>query len=150
MRILVSFSVLLAVLAGATSASACDELVSRLIATAVRPSIESLGCGQLGRAGLDYAEHRLESVCYLSSGSESTVNIVSNLKCKTSDAAFVKSQVSEEVSAFARVRGTDCQILALDIRAAGEIGKILLAAFDAEGAARKALQKALDKLCSPG
>jgi hypothetical protein len=138
----------LATLIQSTLALACDELVGRLIASAVRPSIESLGCSALGKAGLDNAEHRLDSVCYVSSGPESTVSMMINLKCKTSDAAFVKAQVSENVSASARVRASDCQIVDVRLEAAGEVGKILIQAFNGEGAARKSLQGLLDKFCA--
>jgi hypothetical protein len=75
--------------------------------------------------------------------------MVVSLTCKTSDKALIKASVSEKVSASARVRASDCQILDLKVEAAGDIGRILLAAFGAAGAARTALQAALDRVCSP-
>ena len=145
-----SASILLAAVLQAAPAPACDELAGRLLANAVRPAIESLGCGDLAKAGLDRSDHHLDSLCYSSSGPDSSVDITASLTCKTSDAALIKSHVSENVSGSARVRASDCQILELHLDASGEIGKIMIRAFDAEGAARRALQDALEHLCAGG
>jgi len=134
-------------LAAATPAVGCDELVGKLIAGAVGPSIQALGCSELGKAGLGKADHRLERVCYEYLGAESRVSMTVALTCMTSDSAFIKASISDTMTASARVSASDCQILDLRVDAAGDIGRILLAAFDAEGAARKALQKALDGMC---
>jgi len=137
----------IALTVSAVAASACDELVSRLIANAIRPSIESLDCSGLDKAGLNNAEHHLASVCYTSTGSQSNIVMVVDLKCRTSDAAFIQASVSEQVTASATVQASGCQILDLSVEASGDIGRILLGAFDASGAARKALQEVLDKAC---
>jgi hypothetical protein len=92
--------------AGLESAVACDEFAGRLLSNYLSPAIASLGCSALGRAGLDDADHQLESVCYTSSGQTSSVQIVASLHCHTSDAAFIKASVSERVTADATVRGS--------------------------------------------
>jgi hypothetical protein len=147
MRIFAPFA-FMTIISGAPAAFGCDELVSRLLTKAIQPSIESLGCGALGRAGVDKAEHRLRSVCYSSSGANSNVEIIADLTCKTSDQALIRTQVSERVKAIAGVRAADCSILDLKIEPAGDIGKILISAFGVEGKARVALQNALRGTCS--
>lgn len=132
---------------GSSNALACDELASRLIASAVRPAIEGLDCRELARAGLDKAEHRLRSACYESSGPVSTVAMDIELSCRTGDSSFLKASVSERVGATARVRASDCQVLKVEVSASGEIGKILLRAFDLPGRARKVLQDVLTSAC---
>ena len=136
-----------ALAAGQGPVEACDELAGRLIASAVRPAIETLGCRDLGRAGIDRANHRLSSICYESSGSVSTVAMAAVLSCRTGDGAMIPASVSERVEATAKVRASDCLVLGVDVSASGGIGRILLRAFDAEGRARKALQDALAKVC---
>ena len=44
---------------GSSGASACDEFASRLLDKAIRPSIETLDCGSLGKAGLNVSDHHL-------------------------------------------------------------------------------------------
>jgi hypothetical protein len=127
---------------------ACDEFAGRLLSTYLSPAIASLGCSALGRAGLDNANHKLESVCYTSSGPTSSVQIVASLHCHTSDAAFIKASVSERVTADATVRGSDCSVQGVTVRPSGDIGKVLSQAFDLDGRARTALQEGLDKICA--
>lgn len=131
------------------SATACDEFASRLIANQIRPAVGALGCQDLGRAGLDRADHGLEAVCYTSTGPISEIAITAQLGCRTGDAAFIKAQVSERVTVKVQVRAADCAIQGIALTASGEIGKILLRAFDVEGRARSALQEALTKTCTP-
>ena len=129
------------------AASACDELISRLVANAIRPSIELLSCSALGRAGLTTRNIISRACATRPAVSQSSIVMVVDLKCRTSDDAFIKASVSERVTASATVQASDCQILDLSVEASGDIGRILLGAFDASGAARKALQEALDKAC---
>lgn len=132
---------------GAGGALACDELASRLVDKAIRPAVELLDCGGLGKAGLDVGDHHLESVCYSSSGPSSKIEIIADLKCKTGDSALIKSELGERVTATAEVRGSDCQILSIDISASGEVGALLIRAFDVNGKARAALAEALSHAC---
>jgi hypothetical protein len=129
------------------SARACDDLVGNVLASYVRPAIQSLGCSALGKAGIDVAEHKLESLCYSSNGPTSTIEIVANLNCRTSDRAVIPFSLSERVTADAQVRGADCSVQNARLRPAGEIGKILASQLDADGRARKALQEGLNKIC---
>jgi hypothetical protein len=131
-----------------SSAVACDDLADKLLSPYLRSAIQSLGCSDLGKVGVDVADHKLESVCYTSSGQTSTIEIVVGLHCYTSDAAFVRASISERVTADAQVRGADCSLQGIHVRPSGEIGKILVKAFDVEGRARKALQDGLSKMCS--
>ena len=54
---------------------------------------------------------------------------------------------SSPVEATARVRASACLVLDVDVSASGDIGRVLLRAFDAQGRARKSLQDALAKVC---
>ena len=134
-------------MSGSIAARACDEFAGRLISRGVAPAVEGLGCEGIGRSGLDKADHHLKSVCYTSNGTTSHLEIVADMRCKTSDKAFIKASASDIVTAKAQVRGADCQLLNVDVQAKGEIGKIFLRAFDVNGIARTKLQAALDKLC---
>lgn len=132
----------------ANGVRACDEFASRLIDKAIRPAIENLDCGLLGRAGLDVRDHHLLSVCYTSSGPTSEIEIVADLKCKTSDHALIRlPPVGDKVAATAMVRASDCQILSVTMSTPGDVGQFLLRALDANGQARLALVQALSKLC---
>jgi hypothetical protein len=131
----------------AKTAAACDEFASRLIDRAVRPEIESLDGGLVGRTGLDVRDHHLVSVCYTSTGPTSNIEIVADLKCKTSGDAFIKTEIGDRVTALAEVRASDCQLLNVDVTTSGEIGKLLLNSFNVNGKARDALVQALGRLC---
>src|SRR3954465_14331770 len=89
---------------GAPTARACDDFAGRLLANAVRPAIEKMGCGDLAKIGLDKPEHRLKNLCYSSSGQQSEITISARLKCKTGREAIVQASVSDQVSAHASVR----------------------------------------------
>jgi hypothetical protein len=60
------------------------------------------------------SDHDLVSVCYTSSGPTSNIEIVAELKCKTSDKAFIKTQISDRVTVRAGVRASDCQLKLMD------------------------------------
>ncbi|TPK85714.1 hypothetical protein FJ936_09250 [Mesorhizobium sp. B2-4-13] len=136
-----------AVMSGTIAVRACDEFAGRLISSAVAPAIEGLKCENIGKAGLDKPDHHLQSVCYTSSGSTSNLEIVASLRCKTSDKAFVKVALSDTGTANAQVRGADCQLLEVNVQTSGEVGKILIRAFNVNGIVRTKLQEALDKFC---
>jgi hypothetical protein len=138
------------VLAFTGSAEECDELAGKLLTTYLAPVIGTLGCAELGRAGVDQADHKLESVCYASEGPTSSVQIVASLRCHTGDRALIPVSVSEQVTADAVVRGSDCTVQSARVRPSGEIGKVLARALDLDGRARKALQEGLAKLCVGG
>jgi hypothetical protein len=131
----------------ASSAIACDDFIGNLLSTRLTPAVQSLGCSALGKAGVDVAEHRLESVCYTSSGPTSKLEIVVGLRCRTSDRALIPVSISGRVTADAGVRGSDCTLLDVHVRPSGEIGKILIKAFNAKGQARKALEGGLRMIC---
>lgn len=128
-------------------AQACDEFAGRLITGAVAPAIEGLKCEGIGKAGLDKPDHHLKSVCYTSHGATSDLEIVADLRCKTGDKVIIKASISDTVTAKAQVRGADCQLIDVDVQASGDLGRILLRAFNVSGIARTKLQGALDKLC---
>jgi hypothetical protein len=130
------------------AARACDDLADKLLSLYLDPAIKSLGCSALRKAGVDKADHKLESVCYTSSGPTSAVEIVVNLHCHTGGEALIPISISERVTADAQVRGADCNVQSVSVRPSGEIGKILASAFNLDGSARKALQDGLSKLCS--
>jgi hypothetical protein len=137
-----------AMVIGASSvAHACDEFAGHLVSVALAPAVEGLKCNDLGKAGLDKPGHHLRSVCYTSNGATSDLKVIADLRCKTSDKAFVKASISDTVTANAKVRGADCQLISVDVQASGDLGKLLMHAFDVNGIARIKLQKALDKLC---
>jgi hypothetical protein len=58
-----------------------------------------------------------------------------------------QSQIGDRVTARAEVRASDCQLLSVDVTSAGEMGKLLLNAFDVNGKARSALVQVLSRIC---
>jgi len=82
------------IVASAETAGACDELAGKLLATFVAPAIASLGCSELGRAGVDKSDHKLESVCYSSGGPTSSVQVVASLRCHTAPMAPCRARAS--------------------------------------------------------
>ncbi|NEK35627.1 hypothetical protein [Rhizobium leguminosarum] len=133
----------------ATKADACDMLVSNLITNAVRPAIKTLGCGDLARAGMDVADHALTEVCYSSNATTSTIDMTAQLHCSTGSGAFISASVSETITAHATINGGSCQVTDVRVNASGELGELALSSLNAEGAARTALQDAMDKVCKP-
>ena len=127
---------------------ACDDLADKLLTPQLETAIQSLGCSELGKAGLDVANHKLETVCYTSGGPTSSVEIVVSLNCHTGDKAVIPASISERVTAEAEVRGSDCTVQKAYVKPSGEIGKILAKAMDLDGRGRKALQDGLQKLCT--
>ncbi|KMO33786.1 hypothetical protein VQ03_24375 [Methylobacterium tarhaniae] len=133
--------------AGTAQAAGCDEFISGRIADQIRAPIETAGCSYLGKAGVDKANHKLESVCYTSSGPTSTVEIHASFSCRTGDKALIPFSTSDRVKATAEVRGSDCSVVDVKVNSSGEISKVALGIFNANGQARKALQTALNSLC---
>ncbi len=68
------------------AARACDDLADKLLSSYLAPAIQSLGCSELGKAGVDKADHKLENICYTSNGPTSAVEIVASLHCHTGKA----------------------------------------------------------------
>lgn len=126
---------------------ACDDLADKLLSSYLAPAIQLLGCSELGKAGVDKADHKLENICYTSNGPTSAVEIVASLHCHTGKAVILVS-ISERVTADAQVRGADCSVQSVSVRPSGEIGKVLASAFNVDGRARTALQEGLNKLCA--
>jgi hypothetical protein len=144
-----AISLLACILVPATGVGApCDELVSRLLLKHLKNPIENAERGPLGMAGLDKRDHHLESVCYSSNGPVSSVIMVVSLTCKTSDRALIKASVSEKITGTLQITGADCKVSNVNLGAAGEIGKVLLNVFNAQGKARDALQNALTNACN--
>jgi hypothetical protein len=134
------------------TALACDDLVDTIIAKHLGPVIENADCPL---NGLDKKGHRLVGVCYESAGATSHIDIDTQLNCHASDESVVSHllgskstpSVSENVTVEAEVRGADCQLVSVDVKPSGELGKMIAAMFDAKGEARKALERGLAEMC---
>lgn len=145
----------LASLVATPSSAACDLFVSGVLFRHLAPAVADADCSVLGRAGLDKKDHHLVSVCYESSGPTSHIRIDTQLRCHASDESVMSHlfgrrntpSISENVSAEAEVRGQDCHLNYVKVKPSGEISKILVAVFDANGKARKALQDGLNEIC---
>jgi hypothetical protein len=55
--------------------------------------------------------------------------------------------VSENVTVEADVMGADCHLNYVNVRPSGELGKVVVALFDANGKAREALEQGLADAC---
>lgn len=137
------------------AAAACDELIGSIITKHLGPVIENADCPVAKDAGLDKKGHRLAGVCYKSKGPTSQIKIDTQLNCHGSDESVVSKllgaknapSISENVTVLAEARGADCQLLSVEVKPSGELGKILAAMFDADGKARKALEQGLAEVC---
>lgn len=135
--------------------AACDDLVDNLIIAKLRPVIAELDCSVLNKAGLDKKDHKLAGVCYQSTGATSEIRIDTQLRCHSSDQSVPGRllggssvpSASEDVTAEAKVRGSDCFVIEVVVKPSGELGKLLAKLFDANGKAREALQQALTQAC---
>jgi hypothetical protein len=134
------------------AAFACDELVDTVISRHLGPVIETADCPL---PGLDKKGHRLVGVCYESAGPTSHIRIDAQLNCHASGESVASKlfggknapSASENVTIEAEARGADCQVLSVDVKPSGELGKVLAAMFDANGKARQALQQGLVDVC---
>lgn len=137
------------VTASAFSVEACDVLVGKLLAKAMRPVVAGLGCGDLANIGLDVADHTLGDVCYVSDAQASKIGMTAHLRCSTGSGALFSSTVSETITAHATIDGVACVVTEVHVDAGGQLAKLVLSALNAEGAARSALQETIDKVCEP-
>lgn len=126
----------------------CDQLIGNILSKHLRPEIENADCAVVRRAGLDKKGHELKRVCYESSGPTSHIRIDTHLNCHTSPKAVFKSSVSENVTVEADVSGSDCKLNYVKVKPSGELGKVLVALFNANGKARKALEQGLAEVCN--
>jgi hypothetical protein len=134
------------------AARACDDLVDTIISRHLGPVIENADCPL---PGLDKKGHKLAGVCYESTGPTSHIRIDAQLNCHASGESVVSKALgakntppaSENVTVEAEARGADCQLLSVDVKPSGELGKVLAAMFDAKGKARQALQQGLAEIC---
>lgn len=134
------------------AAFACDELVDTIISRHLGPVIETADCPL---PGLDKKDHKLVAVCYESTGPTSHIRIDAQLSCHASGESVASKllgakntpSASEDVTVEAEARGADCQLLSVNVKPSGELGKVLAVMFDANGKARQALQQGLAELC---
>ena len=135
--------------------AACDDLVDNLITAKLKPVIEGLDCAVVKKLDVDKPDHKLVGVCYESTGATSHIRIDTTLHCYASDESVAshlmgsknKPSVSENVTAEADARGSDCKVTDVKVKPSGALGKVLASWFDVDGKARKALQDALTQAC---
>ena len=138
------------------AADACDDLIGNVITKHLRPAVEELDCSIPGKAGLDKKGHKLNKICYESTGPTSHIRIDTSLNCHSSSESVVSKalggnntpSISENVTAEAEARGSDCKLLNVEVKPSGELGKLLAKIFDANGRARLALEQGLADVCS--
>ncbi len=134
------------------AASACDALIGTIITKQLGPAIEKADCPI---PGLDKPGHKLVGVCYESAGATSKIKIDTALNCHASGESVVSKLVggdnaaskTENVSVEAEARGSDCQLLSVEVKPSGELAKLAASWFDANGQARQALERGLADVC---
>lgn len=137
------------------NAFACDELISNAIKTYASPAFAELDCGIFGKAGLNKKGHTINGVCYQSSGPTSHIRIDTTLNCSASGEGAIskllggnnRPSVSENVSADADIKGSDCSVLNLKVSVSGAIGKAVADLFGADEKGGKALGDFLKQVC---
>jgi hypothetical protein len=135
--------------------AACDDLIGSIVTRHLGPVIANADCPVAKDAGLDQKGHKLVGVCYESQGATSKIKIDTALNCHSSDESAVSKllgaknapSISENVTVEAEARGAGCQLLSVEVKPSGELGKILAAMFDANGKAREALEQGLTEAC---
>jgi hypothetical protein len=150
---LAKFTLVISVaLAPCGAASACDALIGTIITKQLGPAIEQADCPI---PGLDKPGHKLVGVCYESAGATSKIKIDTALNCHASGESVISKLTggdnapskTENVSVEAEARGSDCQLLSVDVKPSGELAKLAASWFDANGKARQALQQGLADVC---
>lgn len=155
MNVLSSTATIILILAALTPVKAfaeCDQFIGNILSKHLRPVIENADCPV---AGLDKKGHDLVGVCYESSGPTSHIIIDTHLNCHASGESVVSKlfgarnapSVSENLTVEADVRGADCHLNYVNVKPSGELGKVLVALFDANGKAREALEQGLADAC---
>lgn len=140
------------VLAPLGAASACDALIGTIITKQLGPAIEKADCPI---PGLDKPGHKLVGVCYESAGATSKIKIDTALNCHASGESVISKLTggdnapskTENVSVEAEARGSDCELLSVEVKPSGELAKLAASWFDANGKARQALQQGLADVC---
>lgn len=134
------------------AAAACDALIGTIITKQLGPAIEKADCPI---PGLDKPGHKLVGVCYESAGATSKIKIDTALNCHASGEGAVSKLLggnnapskTENVSVEAEARGSDCELLSVEVKPSGELAKLAASWFDANGKARQALQQGLADVC---
>lgn len=142
----------LAAIAPLPAFAACDELVDHILAVQLAPAIEGADCPF---PGLDKKGHKLVGVCYQSTGPTSHITIDTALNCHASDESIPAKlfggkntpSKTENVTVEAEARGSDCSLVVVQVKPSGELAKLLVPLFDANGKARTALEKGLAQVC---
>ena len=81
------------------------------------------------------------------SQAEVTVDGAIDLTCKTSDAATIKSSISEKINFSFGVRTSDCGIQNFDTSPSGELGKLIAGALNLRGKAEELIAASLRSAC---
>ena len=134
------------------TASACDALIGTIITKQLGPAIENADCPI---PGLDKPGHKLVGVCYESAGPTSKIKIDTALDCHASGESVISKLTggdnapskTENVSVEAEARGSNCELLSVEVKPSGELAKLAASWFDANGKARQALQQGLADVC---
>jgi hypothetical protein len=154
------FALVLFLLPNASPAKACSDVLSTLVAAALRPVLESadlcralkhtarLPFGRSVTVGVDHTDKvELRSLEYCPSDTDSTLQASVFVRCKTSDAAVIKFSVQEVFDIRLRVQNSNCEVLDLHVTPRGEIGRLVANVAGLPDRIKAAAAKDIQKLC---
>jgi hypothetical protein len=145
----------LSITAPVNAFAACDLFIGGILHKHLAPAVADADCPVARNVGLDKKGHYLQAVCYESSGPTSHINIDAHLNCHGSNESVVGKlfggrnvpSVSEDVRVEVDVSGANCGVNYVKVKPSGELGKLFAHLFDANGKARKALERGLAEVC---
>jgi hypothetical protein len=146
----------------ANSAFACSDLLSSILAEALRPTVEKTSvCSGLKKkvdlgfthvtVGIDKtAVVRLQSLQYCPSDTRSQMSASIYVKCETSPDVAIHISLDETFDLGLTVDNHTCAILSFDVAPRGAIGQLIAANTDFSSQVRAEVARHITSICQPG
>ncbi len=139
-----------------TALTVSRSYIGNILSKHLEPAIENVDCSAEKQVGLENRGHKLAGVCYQFFGKISRIALVAHLNCHSSNESVDSKlfgtenapSLSENVAVDVEV-AADCHLDDVKVEPAGDLGKSLVAAFDTNGEARRALEDGLAEFCKP-
>jgi hypothetical protein len=143
----------------AKPANACSDVLSTIVATALRPVIESTNvCRDLKQrvstplgavtVGVDKTEKvELRALQYCPSPLDSILQASIFVRCSTSDAALIRLSIDETFELHLQVRNSNCEVLDMSVIPRGEIGRLIVGLTGFSDQIKQAAAQHIQVLC---
>lgn len=137
----------------AAGAENCDTILSRIARRAAEKAVadhrdDACSGAKLGPLAIDRTkELDLRSVRVCEDGLRVTAAAVVHIKCGTSDAAFIRKDIADDITVAAAADFDTCQISDATITAGSAVVRFLLSAARASQHLREKLEKEIKPYC---